>query len=239
MSGVGHRTRKEKETAVNYYDDFYNEPSEFERQIYEFKQSLVKAVKAEYQAEMELLRKENAELANFKSRKDELERAHRETLREFEVRKVEIERDAKRMRLVELLGDNMIIGWFAKTKYTEKPKCNLCDEIRQINYTKPSGAKASEPCYVCGSADKTLVPEEIEVYKLIQRKRGFSGKYPKIERYYTRKGERDYDSFEACRDAYTGEPFEEVNEYRMVFLTLEDCQNYCDWHNSGKGVADD
>ena len=32
-----------------YYDDFYNEPSEFEQQIYEFKQALVKAVKEEHQ----------------------------------------------------------------------------------------------------------------------------------------------------------------------------------------------
>ena len=70
-----------------YYDDFYNEPSEFEQQIYEFKQALVKAVKEEYQEELETLRKENAELADFKSKKDELERAHREALREFEKKK--------------------------------------------------------------------------------------------------------------------------------------------------------
>ena len=214
-----------------YYDDFYNEPSEFEQQIYEFKQALVKAVKEEHQEELEALRKENAELADFKSKKDELERAHREALREFEKKKAEIEIRAKHMRLVELLSENMLVGWFAKTKYTEKPKCDLCDEKRQITYTKPSGAKASEPCYVCGSTEQTLVPEEIEVYKLTQKKSGWGGEYPRIERYYTRKEEEDGDNFEAYRDAYAGQPFEKINNYRMVFLTFEDCQSYCDWSN--------
>ena len=138
---------------------------------------------------------------------------------------------AKHMRLVELLGENMLAGWFAKTKYTEKPKCDLCDEKRQITYTKPSGAKASEPCYVCGSAEQTLVPEEIEVYKFTQKKSGWGGEYPRIERYYTRKEETDWDDFEARRDAYAGQPFEKIDNYRTVFLTFEDCQSYCNWSN--------
>lgn len=213
-----------------YYDDFYNEPSEFEQQIYEFKQALVKAVKEEYQEELETLRKENAELADFKSKKDELERAHREALHEFEKKKAEIERSAKHMRLVELLSENMLAGWFAKTKYTEKPKCDLCDEKRQITYTKPSGAKASEPCYVCGSSEHTLVPEEIEVYKFTQRKSRWGDEYPQIKKYYKRKEGQDWDDFEACRETYAGQPFEEINN-RTVFLTFEDCQSYCDWIN--------
>lgn len=35
------------------YDDFYDEPSEFEQQVDEFKQSLMNAVKDEFKTEME------------------------------------------------------------------------------------------------------------------------------------------------------------------------------------------
>lgn len=219
-----------------YHDEFYDNFSDFEQQVSEFKQSLLKGVKEEYQRELEQLRKENVELEEIKSKMDEIEAEHRKALSDFQREKEKIASEAKRMRLVELLGENMTIGWFAKTKYTERLKCELCDDKRQIEYTKPSGAKAYELCYVCGSAQVSLEPEEIEVYKFTQRRKGWSSEYPRIERYYTRKEERDWDNFEACRDVYMGESFEKVNNYRMVFLTLEDCQKYCDWYNAKKSV---
>lgn len=52
---------------MSYYDnDFYNEPSEFEEQIDQLKESLMNAVRDEHKAEVERLRKENAELQEVK-----------------------------------------------------------------------------------------------------------------------------------------------------------------------------
>lgn len=51
------------------YDDFYDEPSEFQIQIAEFKQSLMESVKQEFLDEMERLKTENRELQTFKREK--------------------------------------------------------------------------------------------------------------------------------------------------------------------------
>ena len=45
-----------------YEDDFYNEPSEFEIQVEEFKESLAKAIKGEFLEEMGRLKEENRKL---------------------------------------------------------------------------------------------------------------------------------------------------------------------------------
>ena len=44
-----------------YYDDFYNEPTEFDEKMEELKESLAGAVKSEFLEEMERLKKEKAE----------------------------------------------------------------------------------------------------------------------------------------------------------------------------------
>ena len=62
------------------YDDFYNEPSEFEEQIEEFKQSLMDSVKEEFTDEMELLRKENKRLQDIKFRMREIEAEHQKKI---------------------------------------------------------------------------------------------------------------------------------------------------------------
>lgn len=45
------------------YDEFYDEPSEFEIQIEEWKDTLRESVKKEYKEEMERLRKEKCRIA--------------------------------------------------------------------------------------------------------------------------------------------------------------------------------
>ena len=49
------------------YDDFYGEPSEFEMQISEFKDSLKQSVSHEWIDKMNALEKENAELQEVKT----------------------------------------------------------------------------------------------------------------------------------------------------------------------------
>ncbi len=50
-----------------YEEDFYEEPSEFDNAMDEFKASLMKSVKEEYVSEMERLRAENLELQSVKT----------------------------------------------------------------------------------------------------------------------------------------------------------------------------
>ncbi|GIO40188.1 hypothetical protein J41TS12_50490 [Paenibacillus antibioticophila] len=211
-----------------YDDDFYDEPSEFDQQVDEFKQSLMKSVRDEYKAEMDRLRKENAELQDVKRRKDEIEREHCHALNQFESDKLNLENRLKRMRLTELLGENLLIGWFPSSQDNKKPKCDKCDEQRRIHFKTPSGKPADEWCE-CAKSVRSYKPEEIECYQFYQSKNSWGGKYPTVSRYYQRKEDREYDSFEACKTPYGGEPFEEVTYWRVVFDSQEECQKYCDW----------
>ena len=49
-----------------YPDDFYNEPSEFDMQVEEFKESLAKSIKSDFLEEMERLKAENRKLQGIK-----------------------------------------------------------------------------------------------------------------------------------------------------------------------------
>jgi len=215
-----------------YYDDFYNEPSEFEAQIDEFKQSLINAVKQDYQAEMARLHKENAELQEIKKRKKEIEAEHSRALHQFATDKENYERQLKKMRIAELLGEYMLVGWFPASHRVEKSKCDKCNNNRKIRFTSPSGKEYTEDCPICGTPTNFYEPEEIECYQFYQHKDTFGREYAGVGKYYTRKEDRDYDTFERSRTVYKGEPFEEVQSYSVVFFKQEDCQKYCDWKNN-------
>ncbi|MCM3704049.1 hypothetical protein [Paenibacillus macerans] len=212
------------------YDDFYDEPSEFEQQVDEFKQSLLNAVKDEFKTEMERLRKENAELQEIKNRKNEIEAEHTRALYQFESEKLQFENKMKRMRLAELLGENLLVAWFPAGQDIKKPKCDKCDDRRMIMYTTPRGKTEYEYCE-CTETSRVYQPEEIQCYKFYQSKSSWGDNYPTVSLYFQRKEDRDYDTFEARRHPYAGEPFEEVNKYSVAFNSPEECQAYCDWLN--------
>lgn len=96
------------------YDEFYNEPSEFERQVGQFKQSLIEAVKREHKDEVDRLRKENTELQEIKKRKKEIEQDHKNALSALNREKQEFERKTKQARLDELLGECWLQGWIPR-----------------------------------------------------------------------------------------------------------------------------
>lgn len=218
---------------MSYYeDDFYSEPSEFEAQVDEFKQSLIKAVKTEYQEEMERLRKENKELNIFKKRKEEMEREHQEKLRKVELDKKQFERDLKYKRLSELLGENMLIGYSPKAQYSQKPKCDKCDDARHIHFKSPSGKDCYEDCPYCHGIICDYIAAEKICYKFAQSKKSYGdNKFP-MWIYFKFEDSKDSETYESCTDIYHGEEFDKVNSYRIIFFNKADCERYCEWLNN-------
>ena len=215
-----------------YEDDYYYEPTEFEEKIDEFKESLRKSVKQGIQDELERLRTENETLYEFKEQKEKYEREHNNAMRTIEYEKENFKRELKRTRLTELLGDLSFMMWFPNSRYVLPPKCDACDDRRYIHYKTPGGKDATEECPICGKGTYFYEPEEIEAYKFNQSKsRWGDEEYPHISLYFTRKTEKDYDSFESCRSIYSGEPFEKAS-WKPTFLDKETCQKYCDWKNT-------
>ncbi|CAH1054073.1 hypothetical protein [Paenibacillus pseudetheri] len=132
---------------MSYFDDdFYREPSEFEEQIDQFKESLMNAVKDEHKAEIERLRKENAELQEIKQNLETIKRDYNQKVVELDMQKRNLKNEVRRERLLELMGDLKVELFTARKNWKSGPKCEKCDERRKINFLSPSGKKLSEDC---------------------------------------------------------------------------------------------
>lgn len=220
------------------YDDYYNEPSEFEQQIMELKNSLVKAVKKEHQEEIECLRKENAELQDIKNRIKDIETEHRQWITQIERDRKQLESTIKRARLKELLSDNFVQAWGVENNGELLPKCDKCNKNRYIHYKTPMGRPAQEQCS-CNAHVIRYEPLPIECYEFIQSKTTYGNEnYPRISIYYSRSKSKNYDEYERTSNIYKGESFEEIKKYGIVFLDKDKCQKYCDWLNVKEKIND-
>ena len=65
---------RKRRSDMYYPDDFYCEPSEFEMQVEEFKESLAKSIKSEFLEEMERLKAENRKLQGIKDNFEQVKR---------------------------------------------------------------------------------------------------------------------------------------------------------------------
>ena len=93
------------------YDDFYDDSFEFEQQIAEWKDTLKKAVKEEYQERMKRLEEENASLRDIKENWDQKVAELKEEKYKLRAATREAEDKAKKERLRGLLDSFTKIAW--------------------------------------------------------------------------------------------------------------------------------
>ena len=225
------------------YDDYWLEPSEFDQQVEEFKDSLRNSVKDEIKEKIASLENELVEIKEFRDEKDKFIREYESKIREAK-REVEAanrlvkesEEKWKKARLHQLLGDYLTIGWKAGSSWEYGEKCNKCDENRKIHFTSPQGKEYTEDCQ-CAKRYYRYFPKETTLSKIYGRKKNFrwddKGETDFYNRYYTVTDDDDYDRYELADEIYTSSDidYKKVNSYRAVFLNEEDCQKYCDWRN--------
>lgn len=216
------------------YDElFYDELSEFEIQIEEWKDTLRESVKKEYKEEMERLRKENAELYDikkeWKERIAELDRKKSEMERTIS----EAEKKAKRARLNELLEPlcETAYGYEYEYKYV-RDKCDKCDEYGYFHYKSPQGHDAKELCD-CRKQICLYHPVEAKVVRLAQYR---NQKEPDIVFCFPRRKEPvDNDDICETSEIYRGQEFKDINVWSgIIFLNKEDCERFCEYLNNKK-----
>lgn len=218
------------------FGDFYYEPTEFEQQIDEFKHQLMESVKREILDEINALRTENASLQEFKLKKEEIEREHRNALSDLKRRADEAEKKAANARLRDLFGESLTIAWGVKDAYEELPKCDKCDRNRYIHFKSPSGKDLKEPCE-CSNKLHNYIPQELSLVKFYMANEKGGGRGGFIERHFVKREKilLDYDEYDEYADTsnvYRGESFDETRRYGIVFLKKSKCQEYCDWLNA-------
>ena len=223
------------------YEDFWSEPSEFEMQVEEFKDSLRKAVKDEIKDRIAYLEKELADLKEFRDEKDKIILEYEAKIREARCEADAVMRAAKeseekwkKARLHQLLGDYLTVGWKVGYSWEYGEKCDKCDDDRKIHFTSPQGRAYKEDCQ-CAQKYYRYFPKEATLSKIYVKKKDFryddKGETDFYNRYYTVKDDGDYDRYESTDRVYTSSDidFNDVNTYSCVFLNEEDCKKFCDW----------
>lgn len=161
-------------SATPYYEEFYPEPGEFDEAIDGFKDTLRAAVKREVLDELETLRTKNRELADKITHLDQLERDARNARAEYERKMERASREAKAE--VQKEGLRTLLATLAEPRYRlgiahqQGPKCEKCDEDRNLHYTTPRGRESAERCE-CATTTSYLEPQETFVQEVTRRNR--------------------------------------------------------------------
>ncbi len=214
-------------------DDFYDEPTEFEEKLKELKKSLATAIKDKYKSEMERLKSENAQLQRVKRDWVSIQNEYAAKSRQLEYEREKLEQKVRRERLDSLLADLRIIRFRAVTERVLPPKCDKCNDKREIEYLTPLGKKAKENCD-CSVGKLVYKPQE---YVVSEYGTDHNGKRLQIWYKHGRFEDSDHDIFDSglsyfCRTIYKdGMDYEGLNSLDTFFDSREDCQTYCDWLN--------
>lgn len=222
------------------YEDYYNEPSEFEQQVDEFKESLLKSVKQEHISEMNRLKKENLELQEVKKNWNTIESEYKNKIRELQ-RKIEsAESDARRAKLNDIMQELKHDLWQVYSTSVYNPKCNKCDDRREIHFISPQGKDMVESCN-CATSYSKYVPKKYELYSFQQSIHGNG-----VSSWYKRAYEDEidssyYDSKYVELLIKTEEDFKLIQNklYHTFFISEELCQKYCDLKNKENNITDE
>lgn len=217
----------------------------------EMKEKFREILREDVNTELSRLTKENAELRKivkeYNDKKMELARRERDVQYKEDNLKRDVEREfySKTMDEVfeHLLEDSEV--WYAEHVPHEKPKCDLCNEEREMIATYPNGEVVKKQC---DCARPTYIYEPvISVNKQIKFHKAWKPRYSDHKKcYFTKNHEPNKDYAEAY-DYYSefrieniyDEFNDEVKEYhkakrygeKIAFRNKEACKKYCDWLN--------
>lgn len=222
----------------DYDEELYDNYNEFDSQIEELKDGLIKGVKKQFIDKLNELTEENARLQSIADRMDEIEREHQNKLRELENEKTKLAQKIRRERISELFAEQKAIMYRADYKMVPVDKCSECDKDRKIHFLSPQGIEVTAPCR-CSKSNKVYFPRTEVAYEInINR---MENNRPNV--WYVVENEGKNDEYFSntntyCEVTYKGEPFEllQGKYYHLYFDRLEDCQRYCDWLNNKQKV---
>ena len=239
---------------MSYYDfDDYYEPSEEEIFLDELKDKFRGILRDDVKTEFERLKRENEDLRKtvkeYNDMKSKLFSKERELQYKEDNLKRDVERDFYNKTMDEvfehLLEDSEV--WYAEYVPHEKPKCDLCNEEREIIATYPNGEVVKKQCD-CARPIYVYEPV-ISVNKQIKFHKAYKPRYSDHKKCYFTKNHRPNKDYVEAYDYYSefrieniyDEFNDEVKEYhkakrygeKIAFRNKEACQKYCDWLNTG------
>ena len=228
-----------------YYDDFYNEPSEFDEKMEELKESLAGAVKSEFLEEMERLKKENKKLQGIKENFEKVKRDYEDKKRECERVMRNAEQNALRKRTADIMEKYKLFMYSPHPVRLYKKKCDKCDSSRLVKIKLPSGKEVYDDC----ECQRESAIVEVPVCKIRYLIEDGNSKIVAFYEEYKTDGEGRYYTLQYANSTYSeGENIDQVdfsdldkieNPYRLLFRSEERCWEYCDYLNRKNNVPED
>ena len=224
------------------YDDFYGDDySEMNQFLDELKQTALKNAREEYIKKMEHLEKENAELQEVKKNWAQIQMEYQFKEEKFNREKSEIERELARKKFNELttIADFSEHLYVIDYKEGYVPKCDKCDDNRQIHFTSPSGRDFNEDCPVCGKRYCIYYPKPVDAIKI----RFSKDPYLKSEVWAVKYEESCENITYKTENIWKGTAEEfNIDDYYILrhtcFESKELAQQICDRINKTNGVPD-
>ena len=213
---------------MNYYNDWFGNDwcGETRDEEWALIDAIKNSVRDDIKQEMERLRKENAELQQYKKERQEVENIKKFYESRLQTQIEAYKRELRTAKIKELFGDYIVIGWGVTWKKKLPPKCDQCDSERRIHFKSPSGKDFTEPCQ-CAKGKMEYSPIDLHLVRIYQdnifngQRRTFNYYVPCVH---------DSDDYRDVFDRiYEGQPFDEVHCYDVVFLDKETCEKYCEW----------
>jgi hypothetical protein len=193
---------------MDYYDDFYDEPNEFEQMIDEFKQSLVKSVKQEHRDWLEFYKAE--------AKSEVIRGKLHEILKELQVILYQCKMVYKDREKCSLCNDNREIEYLTPLGNKAKEKCTCATRLSEY---QPS----ENILYEFREETRGIV-----VFYKYNESSNFTNGYYVLEHYEDSRNPRKiYGAGE-----YSDEKIQ--NTYVTYFRSREDCQKACDILNKGE-----
>jgi hypothetical protein len=231
---------------MGYFDDDYEsyyEPTEFDIISNEFvnkmKDCLKQEVKDYYlgiQKVNEYLKKQNEEL-----KKKDMEVCRKEI--ELNSKLKTLEHDFMRSKFSEKLKpfEKDFYVYYADSSSKMIPKCNLCDDNREVTFTSPSGKTVKQRCE-CNKSYTYYKPKKTKIINLWLSKDSWNNRpFTITAKYQDNRDDEHYCDFKINEVI---EKFIEENAEHYQsgdwkgstgFTTKEECKKYCDWLNKKRG----
>lgn len=237
----------------SYYDKdvCYFEPSEEEMLFDEMKEKLREILRKDVATELNRLTEENVELRKtvreYNEKHTDLIRREANVQYKEDNYKRDVEREFYRKTMEEvfeqLIEDSEV--WYAECVPHEKPKCDLCNEERQMIAIYPNGEVSKKQCDCAKSTymyePVTSINRQIKFHKAWR-----SGYNDQKKCYFTTnyRPNKDYaEAYNYCSEFRIENIYDEFNEdvkiyheakgygEKIAFRNKEACQKYCDWLN--------
>ena len=223
----------------NDYEEFDDDEPFFENDectdtLNKLKAEIEWSVKQEIKEELAFLRKENEELQGIKERFDAIKAEYAEKQRKMNETIKNAEKKFATAKLNELMKFFTIKAWAIDSMTVYLPKCNKCNEYREIDIRLPSGKEVKDECPTCGKGKKRYY---IRPYDLCE-----INDYSNFEAFYLeRDGDNSFGPTKRKLKTADGIDYTDTFdiEYNILLRTKEEAQKVCDTLNSKEGVTSD